>query len=131
MAKQRCGWAKPNNQKYLDYHDIEWGVPVHDDRKLFEFLILESFQAGLSWEIVLNKRTGFKKAFADFQVDKIARFDEKQITKLQNDPSIIRNKLKIAASINNAKQYLKIQEEFGSFDQTIWRFVEGIPIVNQ
>ena len=130
MSKQRCGWAKPSNPKYIDYHDKEWGVPVHDDRTLFEFLLLESFQAGLSWEIILNKREGFKKAFANFDVEKIARFGKSKIIKLQNDTDIIRNKLKIAASINNAKEFINIQDEFGSFDQYIWRFVNNQPIVN-
>ncbi len=131
MTIKRCGWAKPTNDLYLEYHDKEWGVPVHDDKILFEFLILESFQAGLSWEIILKKREDFRKAYADFEVEKVARFDKKKISSLLNNAAIIRNKLKINASVNNAEQFIKIQEAFGSFDSYIWRFVDGVPIVNQ
>lgn len=130
MEKQRCGWAKPTNPLYIEYHDREWGVPVHDDRLLFEFLVLESFQAGLSWEIVLKKRDAFRKAFADFSVTEVAAFDQKRSDELQNDAAIIRNKMKIAATINNAIHFIKVAEEFGSFDRYFWRFVEGKPIVN-
>jgi DNA-3-methyladenine glycosylase I len=130
MEKQRCSWAKPTNPMYIDYHDREWGVPVHDDRVLFEFLVLESFQAGLSWEIVLKKREAFRMAFADFLVAKVASFGKKQIEALQNNAAIIRNKLKIEASVNNAIQLIKVAEEFGSFDHYIWRFAEGKPVVN-
>ncbi|MBU2513145.1 DNA-3-methyladenine glycosylase I [bacterium] len=131
MNKTRCDWVKLSNPKYLDYHDNEWGVPVHDDQLLFEFLILESFQAGLSWEIVLNKRENFRNAFSGFDVEKVARFNQNGIEQLQRDSSIIRNKLKIEAAINNAKQFLKIQQEFGSFDSYIWNFVDGKPLVNR
>ncbi len=130
MDKPRCGWVKPTNQLYVDYHDKEWGVPVHDDRTLFEFLILESFQAGLSWEIVLKKRPAFRKAFANFAVEKVAGFNEKKIQSLLTNKDIIRNKLKINAAVNNAQRFIEIQEEFGSFDDYIWRFVDGQPLVN-
>lgn len=131
MSIIRCGWAKPGNDLYLKYHDEEWGVPVHDDQTLFEFLVLESFQAGLSWELILKKRENFRKAFSNFEVEKVARFKEKKIQELLNDASIVRNKLKINATINNAQQFINIQEEFGSFDQYIWRFVDGQPIINK
>ncbi len=131
MSIIRCGWAKPENHLYLSYHDKEWGVPVHDDRVLFEFLVLESFQAGLSWELILNKRENFRKAFSSFEVEKVARYDEVKVQELLNDTSIVRNKLKINAAVNNARRFIQIQEEFGSFDQYIWRFVEGKPIINQ
>lgn len=127
---KRCDWVKPGNQTYVDYHDNEWGVPVYDDKTLFEFLILESFQAGLSWEIVLNKREGFRRAFDGFDVEKVARFNEDKILQLQGDASIIRNKLKINAAINNARQFIQIQEELGSFCNYIWSFVDGSPIQN-
>ena len=131
MSKIRCGWAKPDNDLYLNYHDEEWGVPVHDDQILFEFLVLESFQAGLSWELILNKRENFRKAFSNFEVDKVARYKETKIQGLLKDTSIVRNKLKITATINNAQKFIDIQEEFGSFDQYVWRFVEGKPIINE
>ncbi len=131
MTKKRCDWVKLSNPKYVEYHDYEWGVPVHDDQLLFEFLTLESFQAGLSWETVLNKRENFRKAFSGFDIGKIACFGSKKVSRLQNDASIIRNKLKIAAAISNAQQFLKIQQEFGSFDHYIWDFVDGKPIVNR
>lgn len=130
MEKIRCNWAKPHNPLYLSYHDTEWGVPVYDDKTLFEFLVLESFQAGLSWEIILNKREGFRKAFANFDVEKIARFTSKKESNLQEDTRIIRNRLKISAAINNARRFLEIQEEFGSFSLYIWQFVDGKPITN-
>lgn len=107
------------------------GVPVHDDQRIFEFLLLESFQAGLSWEIVLKKREGFRDAFAGFRVETVARFDNENMASLRQNPAIIRNKLKIAAAITNARQFLKIQESYGSFDAYIWRFVDGSPVVNQ
>lgn len=110
------------------YHDTEWGVPVHDDRKQFEFLTLESAQAGLSWQVVLRKREAYRRAFADFNPEKVARFTAKRIERLLADPGIIRNRLKIAAAISNAQQFLEVQNEFGSFDQYIWRFVDGRPI---
>ena len=113
------------------YHDDEWGVPVHDDRKQFEFLTLESAQAGLSWLIVLRKREGYRRAFAEFDPEKVARFTEKRIERLVIDEGIIRNRLKITAAITNARHFLDVQEEFGTFDQYIWRFVDGRPIQNR
>jgi DNA-3-methyladenine glycosylase I len=110
------------------YHDLEWGVPVHDDRKQFEFLTLESAQAGLSWLVVLRKRDAYRRAFADFDPDKVARFTEKRIEKLLADPGIIRNRLKIAAAVTNARRFLDVQEEFGTFDKYIWGFVGGRPV---
>ena len=129
--KLRCGWSLgANDPLYIKYHDEEWGVPVHDDKKLFEFLILESFQAGLSWLTILRKRENFRKAFAGFDPKKVAKFDAKKKKQLLNDVGIIRNRLKIEAAINNAKCFLKIQDEFGSFDKYIWSFVGGKTIVN-
>jgi DNA-3-methyladenine glycosylase I len=113
------------------YHDEEWGVPVHDDRKQFEFLTLESAQAGLSWLVVLRKRDAYRRAFEGFDPEKVARFTPKRVERLLVDPGIIRNRLKIAAAINNARRFLEVQEEFGSFDKYIWRFVEGRPIQNR
>jgi DNA-3-methyladenine glycosylase I len=125
----KCKWALHSaNEEY--YHDHEWGVPVHDDRLLFEFLILEGAQAGLSWSTILNKREGYRKAFDNFDALKIAHYDEAKISALLANPEIIRNKLKINAAVNNAQRFLKIQEEFDSFDSYIWRFVDGIPIQN-
>ena len=115
----------------LEYHDREWGVPVHDDRKHFEFLLLEGAQAGLSWSIVLAKREGYRHAFSEFNPEKVARYTERRIQKLTLDPTIIRNRLKIAAAIRNAKAFLAIQEEFGSFDAYGWRFVNGRPKLNR
>ncbi len=131
MDKKRCDWAKPNNALYVKYHDEEWGVPVYDDETMFEFLILESFQAGLSWEIVLKKRENFRRAFSNFDPVKVERFSSGKIEKLQSDASIIRNKLKINAAVNNARQFLKVQEEYGSFSNYIWDFVDGRPIQNR
>jgi len=128
MDKIRCGWAKKPLE--IEYHDNEWGVPVHDDRKLFEFLVLDGFQAGLSWSAILAKRDNFSKAFDDFESRKIARYDEKKIESLLQDAGIIRNKLKIKAAISNARAFLKVQEEFGSFDRYIWSFTNGKTIVN-
>ena len=129
--KQRCEWVTPVEERYLAYHDQEWGVPVHDDRKQFEFLILEGAQAGLSWWTVLNKREGYRKAFADFDPEKVARFTEKRLARLIENPAIIRNRLKINAAVTNAKAFLAVQEEFGSFDDYIWQFVDGRPIQNK
>ena len=112
----------------IAYHDLEWGVPVHDDSKLFEFLILEGAQAGLSWEIILNKREGYRAAFSLFDPAKVAKYDERKRTRLLQDASIVRNRLKIAAAIQNAKSFLAVQDEFGSFDQYIWQFVNGAPL---
>jgi DNA-3-methyladenine glycosylase I len=128
--KIRCSWCLKFDQ-YIRYHDEEWGVPVHDDRKHFEFLILEGAQAGLSWSTVLKKREGYRKNFADFDPEKVARFTIKKIEKILTDPGIIRNKLKVYAAVNNAKSFLKVQKEFGSFDKYIWGFVNNRPIVNQ
>ena len=115
----------------IKYHDEEWGVPVHDDRKLFEFLILEGAQAGLTWQTVLNKRENYRRAFDYFNPDKISRYTEKDFDKLMNNPGIIKNKLKIKSSIQNAEKFLEVQKEFGSFDKYIWQFVDGKPISNK
>jgi DNA-3-methyladenine glycosylase I len=115
----------------IEYHDTEWGVPVHDDRKLFEFMVLDAFQAGLSWSIVLKKRENFRKALSNFEYIKIAKYNQKKIDRLIADPGIIRNKLKIAATVTNAKAFLKIQKEFGSFDKYIWSFTCGKTLQNK
>lgn len=128
--KFRCPWCLKFDQ-YIQYHDEEWGVPVHDDRKHFEFLILEGAQAGLSWSTVLKKREGYRKNFADFDPVKVARFSASKIEKILNDPGIVRNKLKVHAAVNNAQRFLEVQKEFGTFDQYIWQFVKGKPIVNR
>jgi len=130
-GKNRCAWAEGGNELYIQYHDREWGVPVHEDRKQFEFLILEGAQAGLSWSTVLNKREGYRKAFANFDPVKVARFSEKKIETLIQNPSIIRNRLKITAAVSNARAFLAIQKEFGSFDTYIWAFVGGKPLQNR
>jgi DNA-3-methyladenine glycosylase I len=124
----RCPW--PSNDLSIRYHDEEWGCPTHDDAKLFEFLILEGAQAGLSWDTILKKRENYRVAFDSFDPRKIARYDRRQIQSLMNDSGIIRNRLKIASAVQNAKAFLKVQEEFGSFDAYIWQFVGGSPIVN-
>ena len=126
----RCEWVDTNNQLYVDYHDNEWGVPVYDDRILFEFLTLEGAQAGLSWITVLQKRHGYRKAFAAFDVQKVASFSEKKIQELKSDPAIVRNELKIRSTVTNARAFIKIQEEFGSFNTFLWSFVDGEPMVN-
>ena len=126
----RCGWCLKFDQ-YIRYHDEEWGLPVHDDRVHFEFLILEGAQAGLSWSTILKKRQGYRKVFADFDPQKVARFTAGRMEKILQDPAIIRNRLKVSAAVNNAKRFLEIQKEFGSFDQFIWSFVGGKPIVNR
>jgi DNA-3-methyladenine glycosylase I len=126
--KSRCGWAK--NDLAIVYHDTEWGVPLRDDKKLFEFLILEGAQAGLSWDTVLRKRENYRKAFDDFDAEKIAGYDERKCAELLSNESIIRNRLKIASTVQNAKSFLTIRKEFGSFDSYIWKFVGGKPIVN-
>lgn len=133
MAKAvvRCKWAEGTSPNYIEYHDSEWGVPVFDDRVQFEFLILEGAQAGLSWSTILNKRDGYKKAFADFDPDKVARFTEKRIEKLLQDPSIVRNRLKVRSAVTNAQAFLAVQKEFGSFSTYIWGFVGGKPIQNR
>ena len=127
MTMERCEWAGGDDSLMLQYHDCEWGVPVHDDRKHFEFLVLEGAQAGLSWETVLNKRDAYRRAFSEFDPEKVARYTQKRIQKLISDPGIIRNRLKIEAAVRNAKAFLKIQKEFGSFDAYCWRFVDGHP----
>lgn len=126
----RCGWCGAD-PLYVKYHDEEWGVPVHDDRKLFEFLILEGAQAGLSWLTILRKRENYRKAYAGFDVNKVARFGAKDAARLLKDEGIVRNRLKVAASIENAKAFLKVQEEFGGFDAYSWRFVDGRPVQNR
>jgi DNA-3-methyladenine glycosylase I len=131
VAKKRCTWVSIDNPLMLQYHDREWGVPVHDDRKHFEFLILEGAQAGLSWSTVLNKREAYRRAFADFDPDKVARFTPQRIEKLLLDPGIIRNRLKIESSVKNARAFLKVQKEFGTFDAYCWRFVDGKPKINK
>jgi len=127
----RCQWVDISKPDYIDYHDKEWGVPVHDDRVLFEFLTLEAAQAGLSWYTVLRKRENYRALFDGFDPHKIARYDDQKIQNLLGDAGIIRNRAKILAAINNAQQFLKVQEEFGSFDAYIWQFVGGKPIVNE
>lgn len=126
---KRCQWATKEHQH--DYHDQEWGVPVHDDRVLFEFLILEGAQAGLSWDTILKKRDHYRKVYDNFDSAKIARYTQRKVDKLLADPGIVRNRLKVAASISNAKAFLKVCDEFGSFDVYLWRFVGGEPIINK
>ncbi|HTS67136.1 MAG TPA: DNA-3-methyladenine glycosylase I [Candidatus Acidoferrales bacterium] len=126
---ERCAWAK--GELYEQYHDTEWGVPVHDDRLLFEFLVLEGAQAGLSWSTILNKRENYRKAFGGFDPRKVARYDERKIAALLENPGIVRNRLKVRAAVTNAKAFLAVQKEFGSFDAYIWRFVGGKPIQNR
>lgn len=126
----RCEWSV-SDPLYIQYHDEEWGVPLHDEQKLFEFLVLEGMQAGLSWLTILRKRENFRKAFDNFDVNQVARYNERKIAKLLDDAGIIRNRQKILATIGNARAFLEVQDEFGSFDQYIWGFVNGKPIVNQ
>jgi DNA-3-methyladenine glycosylase I len=130
-ARKRCAWVNVDDPLMLEYHDREWGVPVHDDRKHFEFLILEGAQAGLSWSTVLKKREAYRKAFDHFDPAKVARFTAPRIEKLLQDPGIIRNRLKIESTVRNAKAFLKVQQEFGTFDAYCWRFVGGKPKVNK
>ncbi|HKC03571.1 MAG TPA: DNA-3-methyladenine glycosylase I [Sphingomicrobium sp.] len=130
VPRKRCEWVNPDDPLMLDYHDREWGVPVHDDRKHFEFLVLEAAQAGLSWSTVLRKREGYRRAFSDFDPQKVARYTDKRIEALTLDPSIIRNRMKIAAAVRNARQFLAVSQEFGSFDSYAWQFVDGRPTVN-
>jgi DNA-3-methyladenine glycosylase I len=129
-ALRRCPWAT-SDPIYVRYHDEEWGVPLHDDRMLFEFLVLEGAQAGLNWLMILNKRDNYRKAFGQFDPRKVARYGEPQIRRLLNNEGIVRNRLKIESAIQNARAFLRVQEEFGSFDEYIWRFVDGKPIVNR
>lgn len=128
--KTRCGWCL-SSDLYKEYHDKEWGVPVYDDAKLFEFLILETFQAGLSWITILNKRENFRKAFDNFDYQKIAQYSEDKIQELLLDAGIIRNKLKVYSAVSNAQAFIKVQEEFGSFSKYIWQFTDGKPIDNK
>jgi DNA-3-methyladenine glycosylase I len=126
-TKVRCEWATNGSQADVEYHDNEWGVPVHSDKKLFEFLLLETSQAGLSWSIILKKREGYRRAFDDFDANRVANYDQKRIEQLMADPCIIRNRLKIQSAINNAKAFIKLQQEYGSFDSYLWSFVDGKP----
>ena len=128
--KTRCKWCE-SSELMIAYHDDEWGVPLHDDKKLFEFFVLDTFQAGLSWSTVLNKRENFRKAFDDFDVKKISKYDQRKIDKLLLDSGIIRNKLKVNATVTNAQSFLKVQKEFGTFDKYIWQFTDGKTIHNK
>lgn len=125
---QRCSWAR--GEKYIAYHDEEWGVPHHDDRALFELLILEGAQAGLSWSTILNKRERYREVFDNFEAKKVAKYGEKKVAALLEDSGIVRNRLKVEAAVKNAKAFLAVQKEFGTFDAYIWRFVEGRPLRN-
>lgn len=131
MNQQRCPWVDMTKLDYVEYHDKEWGVPVHDDRTIFEFLTLEAAQAGLSWYTVLRKRAAYREAFAGFEPERVARFDKRRVEQLMRNAGIIRNRLKILAAVNNAKQFMAVQDECGSFNAYIWRFVSGKPIVNK
>ena len=133
MAKPitRCAWVGDSSEAYVEYHDKEWGVPVYDDKVLFEFLILEGAQAGLSWSTILNKRSGYTKAFAQWDYEKVARYSENKIQKLMQDPGIVRNQLKIRSTVTNAQNFLKVRESHGSFSNYLWDFVEGKPLVNK
>ena len=127
---KRCGWCG-DDPLYVAYHDEEWGVPVHDDRKLYEFLVLEGAQAGLAWITILRKREGYREAFADFDPEKVARFDRRKIERLLKNPAIVRNRLKVESAVKNARAFLKVQDELGSFDAYQWRFVRGKPRRNR
>ena len=129
--KIRCAWCPPDNPLYIRYHDEEWGMPVHDDRKLFEMLILEGAQAGLSWLTILKRRDGYREAFDLFDAKKIARYDKRKVAALMKNPGIIRNRLKIAATVANAQAFLQVQKEYGTFDRYIWSFVGGKPKRNR
>src|SRR3989344_3838419 len=128
---KRCQWVKEDDKLMLEYHDKEWGTPLWNDNKIFEFLTLESFQAGLSWQIILNKRSNFEKAFVNFDPAKVAKFSKKDLVRLLKDKNIVRNELKIKASINNAEKFLEVKKEFGTFSKYMWRFVGDKPIVNK
>ncbi len=130
-GKARCSWAPPNDPVYTAYHDQEWGVPLHDDRSLFEFLILEGAQAGLSWSTILHKRDNYRRAYHRFDPKKVARYTKKDVARLLKDAGIVRNRLKIESSIGNAQAFLAVQKEFGSFDAYIWSFVGGKPLLNR
>jgi len=129
VTKVRCGWA--GDATYVSYHDTEWGVPVYDDQRLFEFLVLEGAQAGLSWITILRKRDAYRKAFANFDPEKVARFDQKKVEALMQDAGIVRNRLKIESAVKNAKAFLKLQDERGSFSDYQWQFVDGKPLQNR
>ncbi len=129
LSLPRCGWSL-GNPLYIKYHDKEWGVPVHNDKKLFEFLVLEGFQAGLSWFTILNKRQNFRKAFDNFDFNMVAGYNQRKINSLLKDEGIIRNKLKVEAAVTNAKAFLEVRKEFGSFNKYIWSFVNGVPVRN-
>lgn len=128
MSVQRCAWA--TNDLEIAYHDTEWGVPVHDDAVFFEFLLLEGAQAGLSWDTILRKRENYRRAFADFDAQAVARFSRARIERVLKDPGIVRNRLKVEGAVKNAKAFLAVQDEFGSFDRYVWRFVDGRPLRN-
>ncbi len=129
--KRRCEWAGEGDTAYTAYHDDEWGVPSHDDRHLYEMLTLEGAQAGLSWSTILRKREGYRRAFAGFDPARVARFDRRKIERLLQDPGIVRNRLKVESTVNNAKCVLEVQEQHGSFDAYVWRFVDGAPLVGR
>jgi DNA-3-methyladenine glycosylase I len=133
MAKKlkRCGWAGDSSLEYIRYHDEEWGVPVRDDRTQFEFLILEGAQAGLSWSTILNKREGYRKNFANFDPEKVARFTPKRVEKILQDPGVVRNRLKVESAVTNARAFLEVQDEFDGFCNYIWGFVDGKPVQNR
>jgi DNA-3-methyladenine glycosylase I len=131
VEKKRCDWVPLDNPLYVKYHDEEWGVPVHDDRMLFEFLLLEGFQAGLSWITILRKRENYRRAFDNFDAKKIEKYDEKRIEKLMQNSGIVRNRRKIESAVTNAKAFLEVQKEFESFNNYLWGFVDGKPIVNK
>lgn len=128
---KRCGWAAPGDDLYLQYHDREWGVPQHDDRVLFEFLVLEGAQAGLSWSTILRKREGYRRAFLDFDPQRVARLNRTSVERLMGDAGIVRNRLKIESTIDNARAFLRVQQEHGSFDAFLWQFVGGRPLRNR
>ena len=130
-GKIRCHWAPPDDPVYVAYHDMEWGVPVHEERRLFEFLILEGAQAGLSWSTILHKRGNYRRVYHRFDPKKVARYTKKDVARLLKDPGIVRNRLKIESSIGNAQAFLAVQKEFGSFDEYIWAFVGGNPLLNR
>ena len=130
-TRKRCSWVNVESALMLEYHDVEWGVPVHDDRKHFEFLVLEGAQAGLSWSIILNKREGYRRAFNQFDPSKVAKYTDARIDKLVADEGIVRNRAKISAAVKNAHEFLEVQEEFGSFDAYCWQFVNGGPKQNR
>ncbi len=130
MSRTRCEWARSGGRLDIEYHDVEWGVPVRDDRRLFEFLILEGAQAGLSWSTILKKRHGYRNAFANFDAERIARFNSRSVERLLRDPGIVRNRLKVTAAIDNARSFLRLRDANKSFENYIWSFVDGVPVQN-